>query len=399
MTANPYSWLEDALTTIHRADWYRSVQTIEGRSGAVVQMAGQAVINFASNDYLGLAGDDRLMQAAIAATQEYGTGSTGSRLVSGHRDLHEQLERAIADLKQTEAALVFSSGYLANLGTVSALAGKRDLILSDQYNHSSLKQGAMLSGATVLDYAHCDMVQLRALLEQHRDRYRRCLMLTDSVFSMDGDLCPLPELLALADTFGAMLLVDEAHATGVLGATGAGCVEHFGCTGRAIVQVGTLSKALGSLGGYVAGSATLIDYLRNRAAGFIYTTGLSPAATAAALAAVAIVQQDPDRRAQLWQNVTQLKQTLSQQLAANIDGDIKLLPSASPILCLQVASPAIVLHLGKALRQAGIFAPAIRPPTVPTSRLRLTLMATHEGEHLQRFMTALSQAMQAGLER
>jgi len=399
MTANPYSWLEDALTTIHRADWYRSVQTIEGRSGAVVQMAGQAVINFASNDYLGLAWDDRLMQAAIAAIQEYGTGSTGSRLVSGHRDLHEQLERAIADLKQTEAALVFSSGYLANLGTVSALAGKRDLILSDQYNHSSLKQGAVLSGATVLDYAHCDMVQLRALLEQHRDRHRRCLLLTDSVFSMDGDLCPLPELLALAETFGAMLLVDEAHATGVLGAMGGGCVEHFGCTGRTIVQVGTLSKALGSLGGYVAGSATLIDYLRNRAAGFIYTTGLSPAATAAALAAVAIVQQDPDRRAQLWQNVTQLKQTLSQQLAANIDGDIKLLPSASPILCLQVASPAIVLHLGKALRQAGIFAPAIRPPTVPTSRLRLTLMATHEGEHLQRFTTALSQAMQSGLER
>ncbi len=397
MTANPYDWLESALTTIYRADWYRSVQAIEGCSGAVVQMAGQAVLNFGSNDYLGLAGDDRLMQAAIAATQAYGTGSTGSRLVSGHRALHDQLERAIADLKQTEAALVFSSGYLANLGTVSALVGKRDLILSDQYNHSSLKQGAILSGATVLDYAHCDVVQLRQLLEQHRDRHRRCLLLTDSVFSMDGDLCPLPELLALAETFDAMLLVDEAHATGVLGATGAGCVEHFGCTGRAIVQVGTLSKALGSLGGYVAGSATLIDYLRNRAAGFIYTTGLSPADTAAALAAVAIVQQDPDRRRQLWQNVTQLKQALqplSQELAATTNTAITLLPSASPILCLQVASPAIVLHLGTLLRQAGIFAPAIRPPTVPTSRLRLTLMATHEGQHLHQFTTALSQAMQ-----
>jgi 8-amino-7-oxononanoate synthase len=397
MTANPYDWLEAALTTIHRADWYRSVQAIQGRSGAVVQMAGQAVLNFGSNDYLGLAGDDRLMQAAIAATQAYGTGSTGSRLVSGHRALHDQLEQAIADLKQTEAALVFSSGYLANLGTVSALVGKRDLILSDQYNHSSLKQGAVLSGATVLDYAHCDVVQLRQLLEQHRDRHRRCLLLTDSVFSMDGDLCPLPKLLALAETFDAMLLVDEAHATGVLGATGAGCVEHFGCTGRAIVQVGTLSKALGSLGGYVAGSAMLIDYLRNRAAGFIYTTGLSPADTAAALAAVAIVQQDPDRRAQLWQNVTQLKQALqqwSQHFAATTDTALTLLPSASPILCLQVASPAIVLRLGKRLRQAGIFVPAIRPPTVPTSRLRLTLMATHDSTHLQQFMMALDQAMQ-----
>lgn len=397
MTANPYAWLESALTTIHRADWYRSVQAIEGLAGAVVQMGGQAVINFGSNDYLGLAGDDRLIQAAIAATQAYGTGSTGSRLVSGHRALHDQLEQAIANLKQTEAALVFSSGYLANLGTVSALVGKRDLILSDQYNHSSLKQGAVLSGATVLDYTHCDVIQLRQLLEQHRDRHRRCLLLTDSVFSMDGDLCPLPELLALAETFDAMLLVDEAHATGVLGATGAGCVEHFGCTGRAIVQVGTLSKALGSLGGYVAGSATLIDYLRNRAAGFIYTTGLSPADTAAALTAVTIVQQDPDRRAQLWQNVMQLKQALqplSQQLAATTDTAITLLPSESPILCLQVGSPAIVLHLGRLLQQAGIFAPAIRPPTVPTSRLRLTLMSTHECQHLQQLTTALSQAMQ-----
>ncbi|XGV95038.1 MAG: 8-amino-7-oxononanoate synthase [Leptolyngbya sp. BL-A-14] len=395
--STPYSWLEAALTTIHRADWYRSVQPIQGRSGAVVQMDGQAVINFASNDYLGLAGDDRLIEAAIAATQEYGTGSTGSRLVSGHRELHDQLERAIAALKQTEAALVFSSGYLANVGTVSALVGKRDLILSDQYNHSSLKQGAILSGATVLEYAHGDIAQVQQLLEQHRNRYRRCLVLTDSVFSMDGDLCPLPALLELSEAFDAMLLVDEAHATGVLGETGAGCVEHFGCTGRAIVQVGTLSKALGSLGGYVAGSATLIDYLRNRAAGFIYTTGLSPADTAAALAAVAIVQQEPDRRAQLWQNVTHFKQSLTQQLAVGSDLEIKLLPSESPILCLQVASPAIVLHLGKQLRQAGIFAPAIRPPTVPTSRLRLTLMATHDSTHLQRFAAALSQAMQEAL--
>jgi 8-amino-7-oxononanoate synthase len=356
-------------------------------------MDGQAVINFASNDYLGLTGDDRLMQAAIAAIQEFGTGSTGSRLVSGHRELHEQLERAIAALKQTEAALVFSSGYLANVGTVSALVGKRDLILSDQYNHSSLKQGAILSGATVLDYAHGDVAQVQQLLAQHRDRYRRCLLLTDSVFSMDGDLCPLPELLALSDTFEAMLLVDEAHATGVLGATGAGGVEHFGCTGRAIVQVGTLSKALGSLGGYVAGSATLIDYLRNRAAGFIYTTGLSPADTAAALAAIAIVQQDPDRRAQLWQNVTTLKQALSQQLATRSNLEMKLLASESSILCLQVASPAIVLHLGKQLRQAGIFAPAIRPPTVPISRLRLTLMATHDSTHLEKLVIALNQAL------
>ncbi|MBW4580909.1 MAG: 8-amino-7-oxononanoate synthase [Tildeniella nuda ZEHNDER 1965/U140] len=390
MTTNPYAWIDDALATIHRAGWYRSVQTIQGRAGAVVEMDGQRVINFASNDYLGLAGDDRLIQAAIAATQKYGTGSTGSRLVSGHRDIHQQLERAIAALKQTEDALVFSSGYLANLGTVSALVGKRDLILSDQYNHSSLVNGAILSGATVLKYAHCDAAELQQHLEQHRDRYRRCLLLTDSVFSMDGDLCPLPELLALAETFDAMLLVDEAHATGVLGGTGAGCVEHFGCTGSTLIQVGTLSKALGSLGGYVAGSATLIDYLRNRSAGWIYTTALSPADTAAALTAIAIAQQEPQRRTQLWQNVTALKQALTQKFVASPNVDLKLLPSESPILSLQVGSPAIALHLATALRQAGFFAPAIRPPTVPTSRLRLTLMATHDKTHIDPFITALS---------
>lgn len=392
MVTNPYAWLEQSLETIHRADWYRSVQTIESQPGPVVRLAGRDMLNFASNDYLGLASDDRLIEAAIAATKEFGTGSTGSRLITGHRELHRQLELAIADLKQTEDALVFSSGYLANLGAIAALVGKRDLILSDQYNHSSLKNGAILSGATVLDYAHGDLVDLKAKLTQQRDRHRRCLILTDSVFSMDGDLCPLPELLAIATEFEAMLLVDEAHATGVMGATGAGCVEHFGCTGHPLIQIGTLSKALGSLGGYVAGSATLIDFLRNRAPSWIYTTGLSPADTAAALAAIAIVHQEPQRREQLWQNVTDLQQLISANLGQAIAAShLKPLPSASPILCFQVQDAAKVLRVGQQLKQAGIFASAIRPPTVPTSRIRVTVMATHTPAHLQSLVTALSQ--------
>src|SRR4028119_2290712 len=198
MLTDPYAWLEQSLATIHRADWYRSVQTLQSRPVTVVQLEGRGVINFAGNDLLGLAGDERLIQAAIAATKEFGTGSTGSRLLSGHRELHRQLECAIAFLKQTEDALVFSSGYLANLGSIAALVGKRDLILSDQYNHSSLKNGAILSGATVIDYPHCDVETLKSQLEKQRDRYRRCLILTDSVFSMDGDLCPLPTLINLA---------------------------------------------------------------------------------------------------------------------------------------------------------------------------------------------------------
>jgi 8-amino-7-oxononanoate synthase len=385
MPVDPYAWIERSLATIHKADWYRFVQTISRRPGAVVCLEGQEVINFASNDYLGLAGDDRLIQAAIAATSAFGTGSTGSRLLSGTRELHGELERAIASLKQTEEALVFSSGYLANLGAIAALVGKRDLILSDRYNHSSLKNGAILSGATVIEYSHGDVEDLNEKLEKERELYRRCLIITDSLFSMDGDLCPLPALLDLAEQFNCMLLVDEAHATGVLGANGAGCVEHFGCTGRQLIQIGTLSKALGSLGGFIAGSSTLIDFLRNRAPSWIYTTALSPADTAAALAAIKIIQQEPQRRAQLWRNVDYLKQLIVQALPA-----LKLLPSESPILCLQLNDAASALKLGNQLKKEGIFAPAIRPPTVPTSRIRISVMATHETTHLEKLVAALS---------
>ncbi|MBD1831608.1 8-amino-7-oxononanoate synthase [Cyanobacteria bacterium FACHB-472] len=382
MPTDPYAWIEPSLATIHQANWYRSVQTIQSRPGATVVLEGREVINFASNDYLGLAGDERLIEAAVGATKEFGTGATGSRLISGHRQLHRELESAIASLKQTEDAIVFSSGYLASLGAIAALVGTRDLILSDQYNHSSLKNGAILSGATVIDYPHCDVEDLKNKLSQHRQQYRRCLIITDSVFSMDGDLCQIPYLLDLAEEFSCMLLVDEAHATGVLGETGAGCVEHFGCSDRTLIQIGTLSKALGSLGGYVAGKAALIDFLRNRAPSWIYTTGLSPADTAAALAAVKIVQKEPLRRARLWRNVDILKNLL--QLP-----NLKLLPSESSILCLQLKNAAEALKMGQKLKDAGIFAPAIRPPTVPTSRIRMTVMANHEPVHFQRLVEAL----------
>ena len=379
---NPYSWLEKSLATLHRADWYRSVKTLEGRGGAVITLNGQSLINFASNDYLGLAGDQRLIDAAIIALETYGAGSTGSRLLSGHRDLHRALEIALATLKQTEDALVFSSGYLANLGTITALVNPKDLILSDQYNHSSLKNGAKLSGAKVLEYAHSDTEDLAHHLRKSRSHYRRCLIITDTVFSMDGDLCPLPEILALANTFDCMVLVDEAHATGVLGATGAGCVEHFHCTQESLIQVGTLSKALGSLGGYVAGSAALIDFLRNRAATWIYTTGLSPADTASALQAIEIINQEPQRRQQLWDNINILSKYLTNKNS---------LSSASAIFCLPLASPQEALEKSAQLQAQGIFCPAIRPPTVPTSRLRFSLMATHGSDHLEKLIETLAE--------
>ncbi|MGB8687548.1 MAG: 8-amino-7-oxononanoate synthase [Microcoleus sp.] len=385
MNADPYAWIEKSLDTVRRADWYRSPQSIESCPGPRVKLAGDWLINFASNDYLGLAGDDRLIQAAISATKEFGTGATGSRLLSGHRDLHRQLELAIANLKQTEDALVFSSGYLANLGAIASIVGKRDLILSDKYNHSSLKNGAVLSGAKTVEYDRCNLEDLRTLLAEKRDRHRKCLIVTDSVFSMDGDLCPLPQLLALAKQFNCMVLVDEAHATGVFGASGAGCIEHFGCTGEKLIQVGTLSKALGSLGGYVAGSGALMDFLRNRAPSWIYTTGLTPADTAAALEAVKIVQQEPDRRLRLQQNIKNFKDNAISNYQLPVSN------SDSPIFSFLLKDAATALAASSKLKEMGIFAPAIRPPTVSVSRIRISLMATHELAHLQQLVEALGQ--------
>ncbi|MCY7278727.1 MAG: aminotransferase class I/II-fold pyridoxal phosphate-dependent enzyme, partial [Phormidesmis sp. CAN_BIN44] len=261
-----------------------------------------------------------------------------------------------------------------------------DLILSDQFNHSSLRNGAIVSGATRLDYAHCDMQDLRTKLTQQRSHFQRCLILTDTVFSMDGDLCPLPQILDLADEFNCMVLVDEAHATGVMGQMGTGCVEHFGCTGRSLIQMGTLSKSLGSLGGYVTGSSTLIDFLRNRAASWIYTTGLSPADTAAAITAIEIVQHEPQRREKLWQNIALLKQQIIQH-------SLELLPSESAIVCLPLPDVETALRVGQRLRDAGIFAPAIRPPTVSTSRIRMTIMATHDRHHIEQLINSLSRVV------
>jgi 8-amino-7-oxononanoate synthase len=380
--SDPYDWIDRSLNTIHKAQWHRSPAQIQASQGNYITVGGKQLLNFASNDYLGLATDPRLKAAAIDAIQTYGTGSTGSRLVTGQRPLHRELEESIACLKKSADALVFSSGYAANLGTIAALVGDRDLIITDQYNHSSLKNGAILSQAKVLEYRHCDLSHLRELLAIHRTQSRRCLLVTDTVFSMDGDLCPLPGIMELATEFDCMVLVDEAHATGVLGATGAGAIEHFNLDPDRIICIGTLSKALGSLGGYVSGSDRLIDFLRNRCASWIYTTALSPADTAAALMAIELITTQPAIRQQLWQNIEYFKELLA---AINI----KILPSDSAIICWESPNAQTALQMSGMLRDRGIFAPAIRPPTVPTSRIRLTITANHRSTDLELLATAL----------
>jgi 8-amino-7-oxononanoate synthase len=379
---DPYAWIDRSLNTIHKAQWHRRPANIQSSQGNYITVAGKQLLNFASNDYLGLATDPRLKAAAIEAIQTYGTGSTGSRLVTGQRPLHRELEESIAAFKKSEDALVFSSGYAANLGTIAALVGERDLIIADRYNHSSLKNGAILSQAKVLEYRHCDLGHLRELLATHRTQSRRCLLVTDTVFSMDGDLCPLPGIMELATEFDCMVLVDEAHATGVLGATGAGAIEHFNLNLDRLVCIGTLSKALGSLGGYVSGSAKLIDFLRNRCASWIYTTALSPADTAAALKAIELITIQPAIRQQLWQNIEYLRELL-------ISANVKMLPSASAIICWELPDAKTALQISEMLKDHGIFAPAIRPPTVPTSRIRLTITAVHRSADIEKLATVL----------
>lgn len=379
-------YLNQSLNTIKKANWYRQEKLITGMSGALVEIEGKKLVNFASNDYLGLAEDQRLISAGIDALKQYGTGSTGSRLLSGHRSLHDTLEKSLAEWKKTEKALVFSSGYTANIGTISALVNQKDLILADEYNHSSLKNGAKLSQAQTINYQHCDTQDLVTKLTEQRKNYRHCLILTDSVFSMDGDLCPLPELIQIAQKFDCWLLIDEAHASGVLGKTGAGCLEHFQLQGENIIQIGTLSKAIGSLGGYVAGSSILIDFLRNRCPTWIYTTALSPADTAAAIVGIDIIRSETSRRNQLWQNIQNFKQHL-------IDLKLRLFESESAIICWKTKNAIEALEISKKLYQEGFFAPAIRPPTVPTSRIRFSLMATHQPQYfldLKQLLSLLS---------
>lgn len=404
MSSSAYDWIEKSMQTVHKANWYRQVQAIDGMAGPVVMMNGQQKVNFASNDYLGLAGDARLAEKAIDAVRMFGTGATGSRLLSGHRQLHRDLENAIAQLKCTEDAIVFSSGYLANVGTISALVGDRDLILSDQYNHSSLIKGAALSGAKVITYQHSNLNDLAQQIAEQRSRYRRCLILTDGVFGMDGDVCHLPRILEIAKAYCAMVMVDEAHSAGVLGETGAGCAEYFGLSDRAFIQMGTLSKAFASLGGYVAGSAELIDFLRNRAPSWIYTTGLSPADTAAALEAIRILQKEPERIQNIHSNVQYLTRRLD-NLVADLfpierpeSSPLKRLPTDSAIVCLQVGEAATVLKLSQRLSADGIFASAVRPPTVPVSRLRMSVMATHTQEHIDRLIEGIARSLRIVIE-
>lgn len=372
------AFLAAALEDIKIQDLYRQLHLIHGAQSARVQVEGKEVVLLSSNNYLGLADHPALREAAIRALERYGCGAGASRSISGSMELHHELEERIARFKGCEAALLFSTGYMANIGLLTTLFSEGDLILSDEFNHASIVDGCRLSRAEVWVYRHRDMDHLEVLLKK-TSSYRQSLIVTDGVFSMDGDITPLPEIRALADRCGALVMVDDAHATGVLGRGGRGTAEHFGMMGQIEVQMGTLGKALGGFGAYVAGSRVLIDYLINRCRTFMYTTALPPAVAAMTLAALEIVETEPQRRERLWENTQYFRNALKGMGFNALGGD-------TPVVPVIIGDNALTMEADRRLMAQGVFAQGIRPPTVPpqSSRLRATLMATHTADDLDR---------------
>jgi len=374
------------LAEIKHNGLFRRLRPVSGAQDSMVMLDGRKVLLLSSNNYLGLANHPVLKRAARSAIERYGCGSGASRLISGDMTLHRELEQRLAALKHTEAALVFPTGYHANVGAISALMEPGDTILSDALNHASIIDGCRLSRARVLVFRHCDMMHLEQLLASCPQSGQR-LIVTDSVFSMDGDVAPLVEIVTLAHRYNAWVMVDEAHATGVFGEHGAGVVEELGLEGEVEIQMGTLGKALGGFGAYIAGSRGLIEWLINRARSFIYTTGIPPAVAASALAALDLIAQEPERRQRLWQNAAFLRHGLETL-------GFTLGPTRSPILPVLIGDAPPTMALADALWRHGVFAHGIRPPTVPegTSRLRVTPMATHSHEQLTQALEAFAAA-------
>lgn len=381
-------FLKEELFNLKQHDLYRHLNTMDDSQASRTMVNGKQCILLSSNNYLGLTEHPELKAAAREAVDLWGTGAGGSRLTTGNFRLHEELEKTIAHFKDTEAAIVLNTGYMANIGTITALTGIEDLIFSDELNHASIIDGCRLSRAKTMIYPHKNTVVLEELLQQAQG-YRRLLIVTDGVFSMDGDLAPLPRLVELAEKYNALLMVDDAHATGVLGHRGAGSSEHFGLKGKIPIQMGTLSKAIGSAGGYVAGSHDLIDYLRNKARSFIFSTALPPSVIAAALAAFKILQQNPQILEELHMNAQYLRTGLKQM-------GFTVLAEESPVIPVLIGDANRTVQMAQQLFSLGVFAPGIRPPTVPpgTSRVRVTVMATHTRDELNKALAAFGQAGQ-----
>ncbi|MGA7238168.1 MAG: glycine C-acetyltransferase [Bryobacteraceae bacterium] len=384
---NPLSYLHDQLDQWKSDGVYQRLRVLETESAHQSRFDGKQVINLASNNYLGLTTHPKLCEAAIEAVKKYGAGSGAVRTISGTMTLHMQLEERIAAFKNVEACVVFQSGFAANAGTVSAILGPEDHIVSDELNHASIIDGCRLSRAKIHVFPHKDFAAAEKILAGLDGVAGRKLLISDGVFSMDGDIGPLPGLVEAAERHGAIMMVDDAHSSGVLGREGRGTIDHFGLHGRVHVQVGTLSKAIGVLGGYVCGSRDLIEFLYHRARPFLFSTSHPPAVAAACLAAFDVLEQEPERMQNLWDNTRYFKKGLA---AAGFDTGI----SETPITPVMVGDAKLVHEFSRALFDDGVLATGIGFPTVPKgkARVRTIVTATHTREELDRALQIFERA-------
>jgi glycine C-acetyltransferase len=374
---DPLQYLAAELESLREQGLYRNLRVLDDEQRAHTSVDHRSVVNLSSNNYLGLTTHPRLRERALEATVRLGVGTGSVRTIAGTMAIHMELERKLAEFKKTEAAVVFQSGFTANAGTVSSILGRNDVIVSDELNHASIIDGARLSRATIKVFPHRDVAAARAIMAA-LPRGQRALIITDGVFSMDGDLGALPGLCDVADEFGAIMMVDDAHASGVFGKSGRGTVDHFGLHGRVDVQVGTLSKAIGALGGYVAGSRALIDFLAHRARPFLFSTSHPPGVAATCLAAIEVLETEPELIERLWANARFFKSGLQ---ALGFDTGI----SESPITPVIVGEGSLAMKLSDRLFEEGVFAQGIGFPTVPKgrARVRTIVTATHTRDELQ----------------
>jgi glycine C-acetyltransferase len=375
-------WIDDEIAALKAAGLYNQIRTIDSPMGAWVAIEGQRVLNFCANNYLGLANHPRLIQAARAAMDRYGVGPGAVRTIAGTFTLHNQLEAELAKFKKAEACLTFQGGFMANLATIPALVGQEDVIFSDRLNHASIIDGCRLSRAKIVAYEHTDVADLARQLHEHT-AYRRRLIVTDGVFSMDGDIAPLDQICELAEKHDCLLMVDDAHGEGVLGEGGRGIVDHFGLHGRVDVEVGTLSKAFGVVGGLVAGKQSIIEWLRQRGRPFLFSSAMTVPDVAACLESVKILAESTELVEKLWRNADFFKREL-----ASLGFDIG--HSATPIVPVMLGEALLAQQFSRRLFEAGVFAMAIGFPTVPQGKARIRVMnsAAHSLDDLEKALAA-----------
>ncbi|WP_448595740.1 glycine C-acetyltransferase, partial [Thermoflexus hugenholtzii] len=376
-TVDKLAWIREELQALHDQGLYIHIRTIQSAQGPWLIVDGRRVLNFCSNNYLGLANHPRMREAARQAIEKYGVGPAAVRTIAGTLDLHLILEEKLARFKGVEAAISFQSGFNANLATIPALVGEGDAIFSDELNHASIIDGCRLSRARIIRYAHNDPRDLEAKIQENLGTFRRGLIVTDGVFSMDGDIAPLPEIVEIAERYHLMLMVDDAHGEGVLGRGGRGIVDHFGLHGRVDIEVGTLSKAFGVVGGYVAGRREIVEWLRQRGRPFLFSSAMTAADTAACIAAVEILEESTELVDQLWENTRYFKEEM-RRLGFDLG------QSVTPITPVMLGDAHLAQTFSRRLFEEGVFAQAIGYPTVPRgkARIRVMISAAHRREDL-----------------